>query len=53
MDYSFQLYCARNFPPVSAILPRLKALGYAQVEGFGGLFSRSRRPSPQRSRRAA
>lgn len=38
MDYSFQLYCARNFPPISAILPRLKALGYTQVEGFGGLF---------------
>ncbi len=39
MDYSFQLYCARNFPPISAILPKLKTLGYAQVEGFGGLFN--------------
>ncbi|MBU1173874.1 MAG: sugar phosphate isomerase/epimerase [Alphaproteobacteria bacterium] len=38
MDYSFQLYCARNFPPVTAILPRLKSLGYTQTEGFGGLF---------------
>lgn len=38
MDYSFQLYCARNFPPVTGILPRLKTLGYTQVEGFGGLF---------------
>lgn len=39
MDYSFQLYGARNFPPVVAILPRLRALGYTQVEGFGGLYT--------------
>ncbi|MCB1517868.1 MAG: sugar phosphate isomerase/epimerase [Hyphomicrobiaceae bacterium] len=39
MDFSFQLYCARNFAPILDILPRLKALGYAQVEGFGGLYA--------------
>lgn len=38
MDYSFQLYSARNIEPITDILPRLKALGYSQVEGFGGLF---------------
>lgn len=38
MDYSFQLYGARNFPPVTDFLPRLKELGYAEVEGFGGLY---------------
>ncbi len=38
MKFSFQLYSARNFPPVSDIFPRLKALGYHQVEGFGGLY---------------
>ena len=38
MDYSFQLYCARNLSPVIGILPKIKALGYAQAEGFGGLF---------------
>lgn len=38
-DFSFQLYSARNFPPVEAILPRLKALGYAQVEGYDGMSS--------------
>jgi sugar phosphate isomerase/epimerase len=38
MDYSFQLYSARNFPPISAIFPELRSLGYTQVEGYGGLF---------------
>ena len=38
MDYSFQLYSARNLSPVTSILPKLKSLGYAQVEGYGGLF---------------
>ena len=41
MDYSFQLYCARNFPPVTGILPKLKTLGYTQVEGFGGLYDKA------------
>jgi len=39
MDFSFQLYCARNFQPILDILPRLKELGYTQVEGFGGLYA--------------
>lgn len=37
-DFSFQLYSARNFPPIEAILPRLAELGYAQVEPYAGLF---------------
>ncbi len=39
MEFSFQLYGARNFPPVLDILPTLKELGYAQVEGYGGLYA--------------
>ncbi len=38
VDFSFQLYSARNFPPLPELLPKLKALGYAQVEGYGGLY---------------
>lgn len=37
-DFSFQLYSARNFPPVSYVLDLLARLGYTQVEGFGGLY---------------
>jgi sugar phosphate isomerase/epimerase len=37
-ELSFQLYNARKFPPISAFLPELSALGYKQVEGFGGLY---------------
>lgn len=38
MTPSFQLYSARNFLPWSSVIPRLAELGYAQVEGFGGLY---------------
>ena len=38
MNFSFQLYSARNFPPLDTVLGRLAALGYKQVEGFGGLY---------------
>ncbi len=38
MDYSFQLYSARNFLPWDTVLKRIAALGYTQVEGFGGVF---------------
>jgi sugar phosphate isomerase/epimerase len=38
-EFSFQLYSARNFPPIPAFFPRLATLGYAQVEGFGGLYA--------------
>lgn len=37
-DLSFQLYSARKFPPLDAVLGKLAALGYKQVEGFGGLY---------------
>jgi sugar phosphate isomerase/epimerase len=39
MDFSFQLYSARNFPPLDAVIGRLAELGYKQVEGFGGLYA--------------
>ncbi|MEP1610699.1 MAG: sugar phosphate isomerase/epimerase [Roseobacter sp.] len=35
---SYQLYSSRNFLPWSNIIPRLAALGYTQVEGFGGVY---------------
>lgn len=37
-DFSFQLYSARNFPPLSDTLVMLSRLGYRQVEGFGGVY---------------
>ena len=42
---SFQLYSARNFPPLSDVLKTVGALGYAQVEGYGCLLYTS--PSPR------
>lgn len=39
MDFSFQLYSARNFPPLDGVLARIAKLGYRQVEGFGGLYA--------------
>lgn len=38
MDVSFQLYSARNFAPWDGVLEQLAALGYTQVEGFGGIY---------------
>jgi len=38
-DFSYQLYSSRNFPPLEDTLKMLKACGYAQVEGFGGVYS--------------
>ncbi|MDR7221164.1 sugar phosphate isomerase/epimerase [Aminobacter aminovorans] len=38
MDWSFQLYSARNFQPWDKVLKTLSALGYAQVEGFGAVY---------------
>jgi len=38
-DFSYQLYSSRNFPPLADTLKMLGNLGYAQVEGYGGLFS--------------
>ena len=37
-DFSFQLYSARNFPPLETILKKVAALGYTQVEAYSGLF---------------
>lgn len=37
-ELSFQLYSARNFPPLADFLPKLAKLGYKQVEGYGGLY---------------
>ncbi len=39
MDISFQLYSARNFPPVENVLRELAQLGYTQAEPFGGLYN--------------
>lgn len=39
MKFSYQLYSSRNFPPLSNTLKELAQLGYAEVEGYGGLFS--------------
>ena len=36
--YSFQLYSARNHPPLETTLKKLSGLGYAEVEGFGGVY---------------
>ncbi len=35
----FQLYCARNFPPLSEILKKVAAAGYTEVEGYGGIYA--------------
>ena len=35
----FQLYSARNFPPLSAIFEKLGKAGYGEVEGFGGIYA--------------
>ncbi|HLJ72223.1 MAG TPA: sugar phosphate isomerase/epimerase, partial [Roseiarcus sp.] len=36
---SFQLYSARNFPPLWTQLATLSALGYRRVEPYGGLYA--------------
>ncbi len=38
MNWSFQLYSARNFLPWEKVLQLLGMLGYTQVEGFGGVY---------------
>ncbi len=37
-DYSFQLYSAREFPPLDSTLKMIADAGYAQVEGYGGVY---------------
>jgi len=39
MDWSFQLYSARNFQPWDKILKMVAQVGYKQVEGFGGVYA--------------
>lgn len=38
MNWSFQLYSARNFQPWDKVLKMLGDLGYREVEGFGGVY---------------
>ena len=38
MNWSFQLYSARNFQPWDKVLKLLGKLGYKEVEGFGGVY---------------
>lgn len=38
MNWSFQLYSARNFQPWNGVVKMLGQLGYSQVEGFGGVY---------------
>ena len=38
MNWSFQLYSARNFQPWDTVLKMLGEAGYRQVEGFGGVY---------------
>ncbi|WP_457299745.1 sugar phosphate isomerase/epimerase family protein [Phyllobacterium sp. P5_D12] len=38
-DFSYQLYSSRNFPPLDQTLEMLKRNGYAQVEGYGGVYA--------------
>ena len=39
MSISYQLYCSRNFPPLTDTLAMLAKAGYKEVEGYGGLYS--------------
>ena len=39
MNWSFQLYSARNFQPWDKVLKLLGEAGYKEVEGFGGVYA--------------
>ena len=39
-DLSYQLYSSRNFPPLADTLAMVAGLGYAHVEGYGGLYEK-------------
>lgn len=39
MNWSFQLYSARNFQPWKDVLQLLAQAGYSQVEGFDGVYA--------------
>jgi sugar phosphate isomerase/epimerase len=38
-DFSYQLYCSRNFPPLADTLKMVAAAGYRNVEGYGALYA--------------
>lgn len=38
-EFSYQLYSSRNFGPLPETLRMVAGLGYAQVEGYGGLYA--------------
>ena len=38
-DFSYQLYCSRNFPPLADTLKMVAAAGYKNVEGYGALYA--------------
>lgn len=35
---AYQLYCSRNFPPLTDVLAMLSGVGFKAVEGYGGLY---------------
>jgi sugar phosphate isomerase/epimerase len=37
--FSYQLYCSRNYPPLSETLAMVASAGYERVEGYGGLYA--------------
>ncbi|MEW9807372.1 sugar phosphate isomerase/epimerase family protein [Mesorhizobium sp. ZMM04-5] len=39
MNWSFQLYSARNFQPWDKVLKVLREAGYKEVEGYGGVYA--------------
>jgi len=40
-NISYQLYCSRNFPPLTETLRMLADTGFKEVEGYGGLLEDS------------
>jgi sugar phosphate isomerase/epimerase len=38
-EFSYQLYCSRNFPPLSKTLKMVADAGYKNVEGYGALYA--------------
>ena len=38
-EFSYQLYCSRNFPPLTRTLKMVADAGYKNVEGYGALYA--------------
>lgn len=38
VEFSFELYSARKFPPLDAVLAELARIGYTQVEGYEAVY---------------